>query len=120
MSETEASSTLGEAAPEVDRADSGSYARHRRTYQRMIVAAVTLAVVGSPLLMHGFARFVDAVSSGGLGTVPAALLDVARLAVSASPLLLAGFTWHRARALERILEEEDREKYTRRRSDTSR
>ena len=86
----------------------------------MIAAAVLLAVVGSPLLMHGFARFVEVMSSGGVSSVADALSCVARLSASASPLLLAGFTWHRARQLEKVLEEDDRKKYVHDPSDTSR
>jgi len=103
---------MGESGPIEFDSKSELHARHQRTYQTMIVVAVLLAVVGSPLLMTGCAGFVDAVSTGGLTSSASTLACFMRLAVFSSPLAIAGLTWHRARAMERVLEAEDLEKYS--------
>lgn len=102
---------MGEAAPVAGDEKNELHDRHRRAYQTLIVVAVLFAVIGSPLFMRGFAEFVDAMTSGRLSSSTSALRTLAQLAISASPLAIAGLTWRRARALERILEEEDLEKY---------
>jgi len=93
--------------------DSGSqlHERRRKTYHLMIVLAVLLAVVGSPLLMRGFAGFAAALSAGVCASSAGALRSAGLLVISASPLALAGFTWHRARSLERLLDDDEIRKY---------
>jgi len=105
---------MGEFVPVSVDAESMLHQRHRRTYVALIVAAVLLAVVGSPLLMTGCASFVNSAATGGLATSGGSLACFARLTASAVPLAIAGVVWHRACELERILQTEESARRSRR------
>lgn len=98
---------VGEFAPVPDGAGTESHERHRRTYHTLVAIAVVLAVVGSPLLMRGFAAFVGAVSSGRFESSAQTLRGVGLLVISASPLAISGLAWRRACALEHLIEQEN-------------
>jgi hypothetical protein len=104
---------MGEFVPVSDDAEIMLHHRRRRTYVAMIVSAVLLAVIGSPLLMTGCAVFVNSAATGELATAHSSLACFVRLAASAVPLAMAGFVWHRACELERILHAEDSARHSR-------
>ena len=97
---------MGERTPAGIPVDTEAHERHRKTYQVLLVIAICLAVIGSPMLMEGAVSLVNGITQGSVDP-EAVVVGVGRFAVGAAPMVLAAYTWGKVRGLERVLEEEE-------------
>jgi hypothetical protein len=97
---------MGEPAPADGYVDAQVHARHRRTYQLLLVIAICLAVIGSPMLMEGAVALAKGITQDP-SQPHAAAYGLFRFALGAAPMVLAGYTWGKVKGLERLLEQEE-------------
>jgi len=78
-----------------------------RSYRLLFSLSIFLAAIGAPSVMQGAVVFARAVSAGPVRDAADIARSIGILALSASPLALAGYTWKRTQAIQSFLDDND-------------
>ena len=81
--------------------------RLTRSYRVLFAISIFLAALGAPLLMQGTVMFASALAAGAASDIGALARGAGLLALSASPLVLASYTWRRTQSIQDLLDESD-------------
>ena len=73
-----------------------------RSYRLLLVASVSLAVIGAPVFMHGAVTLAQAVAAAQPAGWSGAIVT---FALCSTPLALAGVAWRRTEICRRAMED---------------
>lgn len=81
--------------------------RLARSHKILCILSIFLAVIGTPALMQGTVAFARTLAAGETRTLLTTARGFGLFALSASPLVLAGYTWRRTQLLQDLLDADD-------------